>query len=76
MEGRARLLTLRVLRGDEGLDESVGALRVEGQSVAQGGQLGALLHESLLQAVSSGVEVLLHRDPGEPRAFRFRLIKV
>lgn len=54
-------LTLGVLRGDKGLDESVGALGVEGQGVAQRGQLGALLHEGLLQTVSSGVEVLLQR---------------
>lgn len=61
VEGRARLLTLRVLRGDEGLDEGIGALGVERQSVAQRGQLGTLLHKGLLQAVPSSVEVLLHR---------------
>lgn len=54
-------LTLGVLRGDKGLDESVGALGVERQGVAQGGQLRALLHKGLLQAVSSSVEVLLRR---------------
>lgn len=59
--GRAAPLTLGVLRGDKGLDESVGALGVEGQGVAQRGQLGALLHKGLLQTVSSGVEVLLQR---------------
>ena len=48
-----------MLRGDKGLDESVGALGVEGKGVAERGQLGALLHVGLLQAVPARVEVLL-----------------
>lgn len=58
-------LTLGVLRGDEGLDERVGGLRVERQSVAEGGQLSALLQEGLLQAVSTRVKILLRQKDAE-----------
>lgn len=57
--------TLRMLRGDEGLDERVGGLRVERQGVAQRRQLGALLQEGLLQAAAAGVEVLLQRKESD-----------
>lgn len=53
--------TLSTLRGHEGLDERVGRLRVERQSVAQRRQLGALLQERLLQPVAASVEVLLQK---------------
>lgn len=69
--GRGPTLTLGVLRGDEGLDESVGALGVEGEGVAQGGQLGALLHKGLLQPVPSSVEVLL-QPAGTERSIGFQ----
>lgn len=52
-------LTLRVLRGHEGLDKRVGGLRVEREGVAQRRQLGAALQKRLLQPVASGMEVLL-----------------
>jgi len=44
---------------DEGFDEGVGGLRVQGEGVAQRLQLGALLEEVLFEAVAAGVEVLL-----------------
>lgn len=70
--GRAATLTLGVLRGDKGLDESVSALGVERQGVAQGGQLGTLLHKGLLQTVSSSVEVLLQRA-GTAKSIQFQV---
>lgn len=51
-----------MLRGDEGLDERVRRLRVEGQGVAERRQLGTLLQERLLQPVAPRVEVLLQRE--------------
>ena len=52
-------ITLGVLRGDESLDERIGALGVERQGVTQRRQLRTLLDERLLQPVSSRVEILL-----------------
>lgn len=54
-----RLLTLGRLRLHECLDEQVGGLRVEGQGVAQGLQVWALLQESFLEAHATCMEVLL-----------------
>lgn len=53
--------TLCVLSCDKGLDECVGGLSVEGQSVTEGRQLGTFLQERLLQTVSSSVEILLRK---------------
>ena len=50
---------MRVLRLHKRLDQFVGGLRVEGQSVVQRQQVGALLQERLLQTHASGMEVLL-----------------
>lgn len=47
------------LCGDKGLDERVRGLRVQGQRIVQRFQLGGLVEEVLLKAISSGVEVLL-----------------
>lgn len=52
-------LTLIGLCGDKGLDERVCGLRVQWQRVIQRFQLGGLVEEVLLKAISSGVEVLL-----------------
>lgn len=56
------LITLGVLRGNKRLDESVGALRVEGERVAQRGQFRAFLDKCLLQSVASSMEVLLKEE--------------
>lgn len=53
-------ITLGVLCGDKGLDESIGALGVEGEGVTQGRQFRTLLDKRLFQPVSSSVEVLLN----------------
>lgn len=58
------LITLGVLRGNKRLDESVGALRVEGERVTQRGQFRAFLDKRLLQSVSSSMEVLLKEEIG------------
>lgn len=50
-----------MLRGHKGFDERVGGLGVERQSVAERRKLGALLQESLLQAVPTRMKVLLRR---------------
>lgn len=60
------LITLGVLRGNKRLDESVGALRVEGERIAQRGQFRAFLDKRLLQSVSSRMEVLLEEENKEP----------
>lgn len=60
-------LTLGGLRLHEGLNEQVGGLRVEGQGVAQGLQVRALLQEGLLEAHAARVEVLLWAQGGEVR---------
>lgn len=52
-------ITLRVLCGNKGLDESVGALGVERQGVTQRSQFRTFLNKGLLQAVSSCMEILL-----------------
>lgn len=52
-------ITLGVLCGDKGLDESIGALGVEGEGVTQRGQFRTFLDERLLQPISSRVEILL-----------------
>lgn len=54
-----RSLTLGVLCGNKGLDQSVCWLCVEGQGIAQGGQLSTLLQEGLLQPISTCMEILL-----------------
>ena len=63
------IMHLGVLRGDKGLDESVGALGVEGEGVTQRGQLRTFLHKRLLQPVSSGVEVLLEEKKKDGQKF-------
>lgn len=62
---------MSTLRGHEGLDERVGRLCVERQSVAQRRQLGALLQEGLLQPVASGVEVLLQNKEVKESAGKY-----
>lgn len=57
-------LTLGSLRLHEGLNEQVGGLRVEGQGIAQGLQVRALLQEGLLEAHTARVEVLLWAQVG------------
>ena len=52
-------LTLRCLRAYKGLDEGVCSLGVQGQGVAEGLQLCALIQEGLLQAAAVSVEILL-----------------
>ena len=54
-------LTLCGLSADEGLDESIGGLRVERQGIAKGQELGTLVQEGLLKATAPSVEVLLDR---------------
>lgn len=54
-----RSLTLRRLGVYELLYQGVSGLRVKAQGVFQGLQVWALLQETLLQATSSSVEVLL-----------------
>jgi hypothetical protein len=53
-----KLVTFVGLGLDEGFDEGVGGLRVQGEGVAQRLQFGALLKEVLLEAVAASVEVL------------------
>lgn len=53
------VITLGVLRGNKRLDEGIGALGVQREGVTQRSQLGTFLDKRLLQAISSGVEVLL-----------------
>lgn len=52
-------ITLGVLCGDKGLDESISALGVEGEGVTQRCQFRTFLDERLLQPISSCVEILL-----------------
>ena len=52
-------LVLGRLRADKRLDERVCRLGVQGQGVAQGLQLLALIQESFLQALTTSMEVLL-----------------
>ena len=59
LRANQRLLTLGRLRLHECLDEQVGGLRVEGQGIAQGLQVWALLQESFLEAHATCMEVLL-----------------
>ena len=56
-------LVLGSLRADKRLNERVRGLGVQGQGVAQGLQLLALVQESFLQALPAGVEVLLDGVP-------------
>lgn len=55
-------LTLCILGLNEGLDEFVGGLSVEGQGVVQRQQVWTLLKECLLQSHTSSMEILL-RNP-------------
>ena len=56
--------TLAGLRGDKVLDEGVGGLGVQGESVLQRLQLLRLVHVRHLQSVAARVEVLLDHLQG------------
>lgn len=64
------------LRSDEGFDEGVGCLRVQTQGVTEALQFRRFLQECLLQAVTTGVEVLFNRVQSnvENRALLWRKI--
>lgn len=52
-------LTLAGLSGDEGLDECVGGLGVQGQCIVEGLELRRLVKEVLFESTAIGMEVLL-----------------
>ena len=58
---RACLLTLRGLGAYIFLDQGICRLGVKAESIFQGPQIRALLKESLLEAISSSMEILLKR---------------
>ena len=58
---RTCLLTLRGLGAYIFLDQGICRLCVKAESIFQGPQIGALLKESLLEAISSSMEILLKR---------------
>lgn len=61
-----------MLGGHKRLNECVSCLSVEGQSVAEGGQLRTLLQEGLLQPVASCMEVLLQRKQMDSRRLHIK----